>query len=81
MAEFDLSLSDALTDGIPKSGSESLVQQDFVAQLEAETFDDHVGETVVKMDYIPLLDNDDTRAGASIEIYATHTYIYTQRLF
>lgn len=76
MAEFDLSLSDALTDGIPQSGSESLVQQDFVAQLEAESFDDHVGETVVKMDYIPLLDNDDTRAGATIEIYAPHTHTH-----
>ena len=55
----DLSLSDALTDGVPQSGPENLVERDFVAQLEAETFDDQVGETVGKTDYIPLLDNDD----------------------
>lgn len=64
MAELDLSLSDALTDSGPQPGPEDLVQRDFVAQLEAETFEDQVGEMVVKMDYIPLLDNDDTRAGA-----------------
>lgn len=63
MAELDLSLSDALTDSVPQPGPESLVERDFVAQLEAETFDDQVGETVGKTDYIPLLDNDDTRAG------------------
>lgn len=63
MAELDLSLSDALTDGAPQAGPESLVQRDFVAQLEAETFDDQVGEMVAKMDYIPLLENDDARAG------------------
>lgn len=68
MAELDLSLSDALTDSVPQSGPENLVERDFVAQLEAETFDDQVGEMVVKMDYIPLLDNDDTRAGAGSEI-------------
>ncbi|KAM3593495.1 uncharacterized protein V6R79_014209 [Siganus canaliculatus] len=62
MAELDLSLSDALTDNVPQQGPESLVERDFVAQLEAETFDDQVGETVGKTDYIPLLDNDDTRA-------------------
>ncbi|XP_069579435.1 microtubule-associated protein 4 isoform X8 [Brachyistius frenatus] len=64
MAELDLSLSDALTDSVPQSGPESLVERDFVAQLEAETFDDQVGETVGKTDFIPLLDNDDTRADA-----------------
>uniref|UniRef100_A0A3B5A214 Microtubule-associated protein n=1 Tax=Stegastes partitus TaxID=144197 RepID=A0A3B5A214_9TELE len=64
MAELDLSLSDALTDSVPQPGPESLVERDFVAQLEAETFDDQVGETVGKTDYIPLLDNDDTRADA-----------------
>uniref|UniRef100_A0A673AL27 Uncharacterized protein n=1 Tax=Sphaeramia orbicularis TaxID=375764 RepID=A0A673AL27_9TELE len=58
---LDLSLSDALTDSVPQSGPESLVERDFVAQLEAETFEDQVGETVGKTDYIPLLDNDDTR--------------------
>ncbi|XP_051267223.1 microtubule-associated protein 4 isoform X5 [Dicentrarchus labrax] len=64
MAELDLSLSDALTDSVPQPGPESLVERDFVAQLEAEAFDDQVGETVGKTDYIPLLDNDDTRADA-----------------
>ncbi|XP_037829109.1 titin homolog isoform X2 [Kryptolebias marmoratus] len=61
MAEEDLSLSDALTDSVPQPGSESVVEKDFVAQLEAETFDDQVKEMVEKKDYIPLLDNDDTR--------------------
>lgn len=63
MAELDLSLSDALTDSVPQPGPENMVQRDFVAELEAEHFDDKVGETVGKTDYIPLLDNDDTRAG------------------
>ncbi|KAM8730777.1 uncharacterized protein AB9X84_025446 isoform 3-T3 [Acanthopagrus schlegelii] len=69
MAELDLSLSDALTDSVPQPGPESLVERDFVAQLEAEAFDDQVGETVGKTDYIPLLDNDDTRAdsGTALE--------------
>ncbi|KAM9827289.1 uncharacterized protein ACB057_017668 [Neosynchiropus ocellatus] len=67
MAELDLSLSDALTDSVPQSGPESLVERDFVAQLEAETFDDEIGETVGKTDYIPLLDNDDTRADSTLE--------------
>ncbi|XP_037135555.1 microtubule-associated protein 4 isoform X5 [Syngnathus acus] len=59
MAELDLSLSDALVDSAPQQGPESRVERDFVAQLEAETFDDQIGETVGKTDYIPLLDNDD----------------------
>uniref|UniRef100_UPI0037E7B41B microtubule-associated protein 4 isoform X2 n=1 Tax=Semicossyphus pulcher TaxID=241346 RepID=UPI0037E7B41B len=69
MAELDLSLSDALTDSVPQQGPESLVERDFVAQLEAEAFDDKVGETVGKTDYVPLLDNDDTRAdgGTALE--------------
>ncbi|XP_045918144.1 uncharacterized protein LOC123978742 [Micropterus dolomieu] len=69
MAELDLSLSDALTDSVPQPGPESLVERDFVAQLEAEAFDDQVGETVGKTDYIPLLDTDDTRAdmGTTLE--------------
>ncbi|KAJ8277523.1 hypothetical protein GJAV_G00076130 [Gymnothorax javanicus] len=62
MAELDLSLSDALTDSVPQTGSENLVQRDFVAALEAESFDDQVGETVGKKDYIPLLDDDDKKA-------------------
>ncbi|XP_014849732.1 PREDICTED: microtubule-associated protein 4-like isoform X11 [Poecilia mexicana] len=69
MAELDLSLSDALTDSPPQPGIESKVERDFMAQLEAEAFDDQVKETVGKTDYIPLLDNDDTRAdaGAALE--------------
>ncbi|XP_072234711.1 uncharacterized protein [Leuresthes tenuis] len=69
MAELDLSLSDALTDSIPQPSSEGLVERDFVAQLEEETFDDQVKETVGKTDYVPLLDNDDTRtdAGTTLE--------------
>lgn len=63
MAELDLSLSDALTDSVPQPGPENLVERDFVAELEAEQFEDQVGESVGKTDYIPLLDNDDTRAG------------------
>uniref|UniRef100_A0A8C9YD83 Microtubule-associated protein 4 n=1 Tax=Sander lucioperca TaxID=283035 RepID=A0A8C9YD83_SANLU len=66
MAELDLSLSDALMDSVEQPGPESLVERDFVAQLEAETFVDHVGETVGKTDYIPLLDNDSTRAGCKL---------------
>lgn len=62
MAELDLSLSDALTDA-PQPGPETLVERDFVAELEAEPFDDQVGETVGKTEYTPLLDNDDPRAG------------------
>ncbi|KAM9417301.1 uncharacterized protein ACWYII_023424 isoform 20-T20 [Salvelinus alpinus] len=62
MAELDLSLSDALMDSVPQAGPEDLVERDFVAQLEAEAFDDQVGETVGKTDYIPLLDNDGNRA-------------------
>ncbi|XP_056289614.1 microtubule-associated protein 4 isoform X3 [Pseudoliparis swirei] len=60
MSDLDLSLSDALTDGAAQPGPEAPVQRDFVAQLEAEPFDDKVGETVAKTDYVPLLDNDDT---------------------
>ncbi|KAL6098150.1 uncharacterized protein ACO6RY_13509 [Pungitius sinensis] len=66
MAELDLSLSDALTDITPQPGPENLVEKDFVAQQEAEPFDDQVGETVGKTDYVPLLDNDDTRADTGV---------------
>uniref|UniRef100_A0AAY4DEG9 Microtubule-associated protein n=1 Tax=Denticeps clupeoides TaxID=299321 RepID=A0AAY4DEG9_9TELE len=58
----DLSLTDALTDSAPQSGPENLVERDFVAQLEAESFDDQVGETVGKSDFVPLMDNDDAAA-------------------
>ncbi|CAG5895703.1 unnamed protein product [Menidia menidia] len=65
MADLDLSLSDALTDSVPQPGPEGPVERDFVAQLEAETFDDQVKESVGKTDYIPLLDNDDTKTDAA----------------
>ena len=52
----DLSLSDALTDSAPPAAEENMVARDFVSALEAEPFDDQVGETVGKIDYIPLLD-------------------------
>lgn len=55
----DLSLTDALTDSVPQAAEENMVERDFVATLEAETFDDKVGETVGKTDYIPLLDHDE----------------------
>ncbi|MBN3314612.1 MAP4 protein, partial [Atractosteus spatula] len=55
----DLSLSDALSDSAPPAGSEALVEKDFVASLEAQSFEDEVGETVGRSDYHPLLDKDD----------------------
>nr|XP_015209651.1 PREDICTED: microtubule-associated protein 4-like isoform X4 [Lepisosteus oculatus] len=55
----DLSLSDALSDSAPPAGSEALVEKDFVASLEAQSFEDEVGETVGRTDYHPLLDKDD----------------------
>lgn len=55
----DLRLSDALNDSVSPPVEENIVQRDFVATLEAETFEDKVGETVGKTDYIPLLDDDE----------------------
>uniref|UniRef100_A0A8L0DT62 Microtubule-associated protein n=2 Tax=Oncorhynchus mykiss TaxID=8022 RepID=A0A8L0DT62_ONCMY len=66
MEELDLSLSNALTDSVPREGPEGLVGRDFVAQLESEAFVDQVGETVGKTDYILLMDNDGTRAGSNV---------------
>ncbi|XP_025945523.1 microtubule-associated protein 4 isoform X13 [Apteryx rowi] len=59
MADLDhnLSLADALTEPPPEIEEE--VKRDFIATLEAEKFDDVVGETVDKTDYVPLLDDDD----------------------
>ncbi|XP_041100539.1 microtubule-associated protein 4-like isoform X2 [Polyodon spathula] len=59
MDDLDLSLSDALGDSPPPGVEEPVVQTDFIASLEAEKFDDVVGETVGKSDYRPLLDNDE----------------------
>ncbi|XP_050748067.1 LOW QUALITY PROTEIN: microtubule-associated protein 4 [Gymnogyps californianus] len=63
MADLDhnLSLADALTEPPPEIEEE--VKRDFIATLEAEKFDDVVGETVDKTDYVPLLD-DDEKAGS-----------------
>lgn len=55
----DLTLSDALTDSVSPSVEENIVQKDFIASLEAEAYDDKVGETVGKTAYIPLLDDDE----------------------
>ncbi|XP_049336416.1 microtubule-associated protein 4 isoform X10 [Astyanax mexicanus] len=63
----DLTLSDALTDSVPPAAEENMVERDFVATLEAEAFEDHVGETVGKTDYIPLLDNDGKDTDAVLE--------------
>uniref|UniRef100_A0A3B4BFJ8 Uncharacterized protein n=1 Tax=Periophthalmus magnuspinnatus TaxID=409849 RepID=A0A3B4BFJ8_9GOBI len=79
---LDLSLSDALTDGVPQASPESRVERDFVAQLEAEPFEDEVGETVGKTDYIPLLDNDDNRAGCfSITINCLSYPVFIVNIF
>nr|XP_048693224.1 microtubule-associated protein 4 isoform X2 [Caretta caretta] len=67
MADLDhnLSLADALTE--PPAEIEEEVKRDFIATLEAEKFDDVVGETVGKTDYIPLLDDDDDAKAESQE--------------
>ncbi|XP_041752147.2 microtubule-associated protein 4 isoform X3 [Coregonus clupeaformis] len=61
---MDLSLHDALTDGVPQSGPDNPVRRDFMASLEKETFDDKVGETVGKTDYRPLLDGKDGKGSS-----------------
>lgn len=53
----DLSLADALTEPSPEVEGE--IKRDFIATLEAEPYEDVVGETVAKTDYIPLLDVDE----------------------
>ncbi|KAG7455445.1 hypothetical protein MATL_G00256490 [Megalops atlanticus] len=58
---MDLSLTDALSESVPQTAAEPLVQMDFMSALEAESFDDKVGETVGKTDYRPLLDTDGKR--------------------
>nr|XP_060638750.1 serine/arginine repetitive matrix protein 2-like isoform X4 [Anolis sagrei ordinatus] len=67
MADFDhnLSLADALTEPPPQIEEE--VKRDFMATLEAEKFDDVIGEKVDKTDYVPLLDDDDPKAPGSQE--------------
>uniref|UniRef100_A0A8C1VZK1 Microtubule-associated protein n=1 Tax=Cyprinus carpio TaxID=7962 RepID=A0A8C1VZK1_CYPCA len=68
----DLSLTDALTDSVPQPGVENMVERDFVATLEAETFDDQVGETVDKTNFIPLLDNDGKGESDLLMLAAQH---------
>ncbi|XP_012883616.1 PREDICTED: microtubule-associated protein 4 isoform X2 [Dipodomys ordii] len=53
----DLSLADALTEPPPEIEEE--IKRDFIATLEAEAYDDVVGETVGKREYIPLMDVDE----------------------
>lgn len=53
----DLSLVDALTEPPPEIEGE--IKRDFMAALEAEPYDDVVGETVEKTEFIPLLDGDE----------------------
>ncbi|XP_028641197.1 microtubule-associated protein 4 isoform X2 [Grammomys surdaster] len=53
----DLSLVDALTEPPPETEGE--IKRDFMAALEAEPYDDIVGETVEKTEFIPLLDGDE----------------------
>uniref|UniRef100_A0A8C3TUI1 Microtubule-associated protein 4 n=1 Tax=Catharus ustulatus TaxID=91951 RepID=A0A8C3TUI1_CATUS len=67
MADLDhnLSLADALTE--PPHDVEEEVKRDFIATLEAEKFDDVVGETVDKTDYVPLLDDEDDAKPGSQE--------------
>lgn len=81
----DLTLSDALTDSVPPPVEENTVERDFMATLEAETFEDKVGETVGKTDYVPLLDDDEkgelrTQLGLGKQIFRS-TYILTSLIF
>ncbi|XP_006260569.3 microtubule-associated protein 4 isoform X2 [Alligator mississippiensis] len=76
MADLDnnLSLADALTEPPPEIEPE--IKRDFIATLEAEKFDDVVGETVGKTDYVPLLDDDDdddAKAGSQDQKSKSHT--------
>ncbi|XP_069585326.1 microtubule-associated protein 4-like isoform X3 [Ranitomeya imitator] len=53
----DLELVDALTDAPPQIEPE--IKRDFMSSLEAEPYDDVVGEKCDKVDYVPLLDGDE----------------------
>ncbi|XP_063308942.1 microtubule-associated protein 4 isoform X3 [Pelobates fuscus] len=57
--EPNFSLEDALTDAPPQIEPE--IKRDFMSSLEAEPYDDLVGETCDKADYVPLLDDDETK--------------------
>lgn len=69
--EHSLSLEDALTEPPPQIEEE--VKRDFIATLEAEKFDDVVGEKVGKTDYVPLLDDDEAKAGTQEAKTKPHT--------
>lgn len=76
---MDFSLRDAFTEGAAKAAQDSLLKRDFVAGLEAQTFDDKVGETVGKTEYRPLLDGiDGKREG--MPYCMTIPQIYDSRL-
>ncbi|XP_056374772.1 microtubule-associated protein 4-like isoform X2 [Hyla sarda] len=53
----DLELVDALTDAPPEIEPE--IKRDFISSLEAEPYDDVIGERFDKTDYVPLLDDDE----------------------
>ncbi|XP_072269161.1 uncharacterized protein [Pyxicephalus adspersus] len=54
----DLELGDALKEPVPEIEPE--IKRDFISSLEAEPYDDEIGETCDKTDYVPLLDDDET---------------------
>ncbi|XP_059829816.1 microtubule-associated protein 4-like isoform X1 [Hypanus sabinus] len=58
----DLDLVDALHESTPSVELE--VKRDFISSLEAEKYDDVVGESVTKESYVPLLD-DETKLSPS----------------
>ncbi|XP_040211246.1 microtubule-associated protein 4 isoform X5 [Rana temporaria] len=53
----DLELGDALKD--TPLDIEPEIKRDFISSLEAEPYDDLIGETCDKTDYVPLLDDDE----------------------
>ncbi|XP_043543920.1 microtubule-associated protein 4-like isoform X2 [Chiloscyllium plagiosum] len=58
----DLDLNDALHESTPNVEPE--IKRDFIASLEAEKYDDVVGESMTKESYVPLLD-DETKSPSS----------------
>ncbi|XP_069815347.1 titin-like isoform X3 [Dendropsophus ebraccatus] len=58
----DLELVDALTDSPPEIEPE--IKRDFISSLEAEPYDDVIGEKFDKTDYVPLLDDDEANGSA-----------------
>ncbi|XP_018427020.1 PREDICTED: microtubule-associated protein 4-like [Nanorana parkeri] len=53
----DLELGDALKDAAPEIEPE--IKRDFISSLEAEPYDDLIGESCDKTDYVPLYDDDE----------------------